>query len=188
MTVHRMQKPLLTIALLLFLLALPRCSGISPLSPTDTLSDLVYAYNHHNFANAKSIYKSCLHPSYTFHFRDEDVGTTVGDYDIPETWTRSKDTVATGLLFDNVQSITLSIPMVDTGLGSPSGESYLVEDVDVDLKVQANPSSSYHAAGRVDIEFRQDEDGNWLIYQLWDDTDDGGQSWGWIKVKFYTSF
>ncbi|GAH51156.1 unnamed protein product [marine sediment metagenome] len=60
--------------------------------------------------------------------------------------------------------------------------------MDVDLKVQVNPSSSYHAAGRVDIEFRQDEDGNWLIYQLWDDTDDGGQSWGWIKVKFYTSF
>jgi len=186
MRIKPTKKYLFLSLLLLSLAILPVCSGLSPLSPNDTLADLVYAYNHHNFAIAPDIYKSCLHPNYTFHFRDEDVGIIIGDYEIPETWSRSTDIIATENLFNQVQSITLSIPAVD-GLGTPSGESYLVEDVAVDLTVTANPSTVYHAVGTVDIEFQPDENGDWRIYNLWDETD-STTSWGWIKAKYYSIF
>ena len=163
------------------------CSGLPTQSPTETLSNLVYAYNHNLFAGAHETYRNCLHDDYFFHFKPQDVGTEVDGYVIPETWDAGADSLAVGHLFDNVSSISLSIPQSETGLGEPNGESFLVQDVSFDLQVTVNQSLVYSASGVIDIEFRQDTDGDWLIYQLWDRSS-SVKSWGWIKAKYYQIF
>jgi hypothetical protein len=165
-------------------LSLLNCSGLPNQSPTETLSNLVYAYNHNLFATAHQTYRNCLLDDYLFHFRAEDVGKEVDGYTIPETWSVGTDSLATYHLFDDVSSISLDIPQSETGLGEPSGDSFLVSDVSFNLTVYANQSTVYAASGAVDIEFRQDADGDWLIYQLWDKST-SPTSWGWIKAKYY---
>lgn len=143
-------------------------------TPFQCLSNLQYTYEHfRDEPNIIDKYKLVLDPQYVFYFDPEDVGTWVGDYQIPTSWTYEEDWVATNNMFNLAHSIALEIPILGLGeeyFGTPADDDTVFpkNNVTIDLLLMVDQINGFQAHGFCDFEFIKNENGEWHL-SVWTD-------------------
>ncbi len=144
-------------------------------SPYGTMVELEYCFNHNQEADIINRMDAVLSPDFVFYFDPDDVGTFVGDYEIPVSWTKTEMMSAIRNMFNQAHSIALHIPILYGGedaFGKPDegDTTFIRTNVTVDLLVMIDESNGYQAQGFCDFEFTKDGSGNWPITTWWDKT------------------
>ncbi len=148
-------------------------------TPFQCLSNLLYTYEHYrDEPNIIDKYKLVLDPQYVFYFDPEDVGTWVGDYQIPTSWTYEEDWRATKNMFNLAHSIALDIPILNQGeeyFGTPADDATVFprNNVTINLLLMVDESNGFQATGFCDFEFAKNENGEWHLIVWWDRTASG---------------
>ncbi len=134
--------------------------------PKYVLADVEYAFNHRDI----ELLDKCLADNFVFYFNPADVGDTVGDYRIPESWTKTDFLAASKNLFDQAYSISLNIDW--EGIGSPAsdGTEFYASNVQFDFTVMTDAINGYYATGYFNFSFRKLNSGTWRLIRWWDHT------------------
>ncbi|UCE26250.1 MAG: hypothetical protein JSW52_07755 [Candidatus Coatesbacteria bacterium] len=113
-----------------------------------------------------------LSDDFVFYFDPNDVGTPVGDYEIPESWDREDFTTTCENMF--LEADLLEINFNTTDVSDPEeGTTYILKDVPMTLLVMVTPAGGYYAEGLCDFGFANDTFGgydNWVVSERLDFT------------------
>jgi hypothetical protein len=124
-----------------------------------------------------------LTADFVFYFDDSDVGTLVGDYIIPESWTLTDFLSAVSRVFDNAYSIDISITSANVGEPGSDDTTYTAENIQIQFLVFVDTVNGYLAQGFVTFEFEavynEKNEKEWRV-AAWRDftspTESGGRS------------
>jgi hypothetical protein len=137
--------------------------------PAEALEALEESFNGRDIG----LFKDVLAPDVVFHFDPHDVGGSVGDYIIPESWGYGDLTSAVGNMFDAAYSIEFMVSTVNVGDPGEGAEGFKANNVLIDLLVLVEPTYGYGAHGLCDYEFVNAGFGlsnDWVITDWWDKT------------------
>jgi len=183
----KLWKGLMPLALVgVFLFACGEETSTSPpplSSPTETLRQFVYAFNHYTQHDAIKLLADTLSENFVLYFATEDEeGTEIGGYLFPNCCTREEFLYACNNLFYQAYSIDLEIPRLDEGLGDPGEDvgEYSVSNLEVNFIVMLSDAEGYQTMGVIDITFRLAEGSQWRILEIHDK--DG--VFGWVLGFF----
>ena len=144
-----------------------------PNSPYGILMGLVnYFNNHEDEDNIKRV-NNALSSNFIFYFDHDDVGTYVGDYVIPVSWTKTEMMSAVRNMFNQAYSIELQIPILDDGegaFGKPNegDTSFSKNDISINLLVMVDATNGYIVDDLCNFEFHKDETSKWNVAIWWD--------------------
>jgi len=184
----KLWKGLMPLALVgVFLFACGEETSTSPpplSSPTETLRQFVYAFNHYTQHDAIKLLADTLAENFVLYLNPEDVGEEADDYiiPIPVVMTREEFLYTCLNLFNKAHSIDLEIPRLDEGLGDPGEDvgEYSVSNLVVNFIVMLSDAEGYQTMGVIDITFRLEEGSRWRILGIYDK--DG--VFGWVLGFF----
>jgi hypothetical protein len=141
--------------------------------PAGTLKALEKSFN----ASDIDLFKDVLAPEMAFHFDASDVGSWVGDYEIPETWGYDELISAVGNMFDQVYSIDFTVSTGNVGEPDEGADEFFANNVQVRLLVMIDSTNGYLAQGFCGFRFINTGTGDnddWVISDWWDYTAVGG--------------
>jgi hypothetical protein len=118
-------------------------------TPARVVEAIEVAYNIRDIED----YKECLSPNFTFYFDQRDVGDDIGGYTIPDSWGYDEEVTAVKNMFDELDTIDLSLDssnIVDPGPNDTVFDAY---NVQIKLLVMIDPVNGYLAQGFVDFSF-----------------------------------
>jgi hypothetical protein len=154
-------KPL---AVLLILTTLIACDdGITPRGnmPAYTLELIEESFNRRSV----SLLDGLLGGDFVFYFDPIDIGSTVGDYEIPTSWNRDEFTATCETMFTEADLIEINFNTTDVGDPEEGADTYVLKDVPTTMLVMVTPAGGYYAEGLCDFEFTNDTSGgydNWV--------------------------
>jgi hypothetical protein len=148
-----------------------------PTSPAGIIESIEVSFNTRDINDLEE----CLAGDFTFYFDADEVGEQVGDYTVPESWTRADFLTAVVDIFDCAYSLDISIATSDIG-GPPEGDStFTAAEVPVEMLVMVEPVNGFIARGTFTFEFRieynEKNKKEWFV-TAWQDFTSPGESGG----------
>lgn len=162
-------KPL---AVLLILTTLIACDdAITPQgnTPAYALELIEESFNRRSI----SLLDELLSNGFVFYFDPNDIGSTVGDYEIPESWDRDDFTATCENMFSEADLIELNFNTTDVGDPEEGYIAVTLKDVPTTMLVMVTPAGGYYIEGLCDFEFANDTYGgydNWVVGEWYDFT------------------
>jgi len=141
-------------------------------TPKGAAEMIEFAYNDTDI----ELYKKCLSPNFTFYFDPNNVGEDVEGYIIPDSWGYDLEVDAVGNMFDNADSIILTVNTTNIGEPGVNDEKFSAPNVAINLLVMVDSQNGLNAIGPVDFEFESypnPEDPTqklWRVKKWWDRT------------------
>jgi len=159
-------------------------------SPDAVLNAVEKSFNERDHGLLKY---SLDHDAFVFYFNPQDVGSYVGGYIIPESWTYAEFYQACGNMFDEAYEISLQIPPI--GAPPEGATTFIAYNVTINLLVMTDEENGYRAdKGYCNFKFKkfiENGEVRWRLVQWWDFSiayDGGGRSsptsFGRILVMF----
>jgi hypothetical protein len=141
-----------------------------PTEPKYVLQNIALSYNQRD----TDLYKKSLSPNFIFYFNPLDVGEEVGGYKIPVSCNYEEDWHATKNMFEQAESISLSIPIDKVGTPLPEADTHRADNISIYLLIYQTPDSGYKVeTGYCNFEFEKYYDGGkayWRVVRWWDFT------------------
>jgi hypothetical protein len=159
-------------------------------TPAQVLISLANAFNDRDI----DVLGAALANDFTFHFDPLDVGYEVGDYIMPDSWSRGDFLAACGNMFENAQSIDAEIEFEYVDNPDDGIDEFTAYTILVRLYVEEDAQNNYLAQDPCDFRFVDrgaDGTDNWMISDWWDDSLYGTSespvhvSLGWILASYY---
>jgi hypothetical protein len=142
-------------------------TGVSPESCMSAIMISWYAQNYGAF-------KPYLAHNFTFYFNPHDVGTSVGSYTLPASWTYAQMCDAVFTMLANAYSIDMHIPGSSIGTPGDADNNWRAERIPLTLTVMTDAHNGFRVgAGCCHYSFaRYTEDGKyqWYLKGWWDFT------------------
>jgi hypothetical protein len=138
-------------------------------TPAEALEALEESFNAHSI----ELFKDVLAPDVVFHFDPHDVGGSVGDYEIPESWGYDELTSPVENMFDVAYDIDFSVSTDYVGDPDDGATEFTAKDVHVRLLVMIDPNNGYLPQGFCDFRFENAGYAgydDWVITDWWDKT------------------
>jgi hypothetical protein len=138
-------------------------------TPAEALEALEESFNGRNI----ELFKDVLAPDVVFHFDPHDVGGSVGDYEIPESWGYDELTSPVENMFDVAYDIDFSVSTDYVGDPDDGATEFTAKDVHVRLLVMIDPNNGYLPQGFCDFRFENAGYAgydDWVITDWWDKT------------------
>jgi hypothetical protein len=196
-----MRKAIIIGTASVFLLALSCKNAISPDTgldytpdtPRRCISALEYSLN----AREAGLYHAALSPSFVFYFDDDDVGTYVNDFIIPESWGYEEECRAISNMLrpygeGGAYDVVVYANTENVGDPPENADVYAASDVHISIDVQCNPTWAINNyVDSNDFEFLRitgSDDSYWLITE-WrniNEVPEYGDTIGFIKAYFYS--
>lgn len=153
-------KPLTVLLILTVLIACDDAVTPRGNTPAYTLELLEESFNR----RAVSLLDGVLSDDFIFYFDPVDIGSTVGDYEISESWNRDEFTATCGNMFSDAALIEINFNTTDVGDPEEGADTFVLKDVPTSLLVMVTPTGGYYAEGLCDFDFTNDTSGG---YDTW---------------------
>jgi hypothetical protein len=153
-------KPLAVLPILTVLIACD--DAITPRGnmPAYTLELIEESFNRRSV----SLLDGLLGGDFVFYFDPTDIGSTVGDYEIPASWDRDEFTATCETMFSEADLMEINFNTTDVGDPEEGADTYVLKDVPTTMLVMVTPAGGYYAEGLCDFEFANDTSGG---YDTW---------------------
>jgi hypothetical protein len=153
-------KPLAVLPVLTVLIACDDAVTPRGNMPGYTLELIEESFNRRSI----SLLDELLSNGFVFYFDPADIGSTVGDYEIPASWDRNEFTATCENMFTNADLIEINFNTTDVGDPEEGADTFVLKGVPTTLLVMVTPAGGYYAEGLCDFEFSNDTSGG---YDTW---------------------
>ncbi len=162
-------KPLTVLLILTTLIACDDAITPQGNTPGYTLELIEESFNRRSI----SLLDELLSNGFVFYFDPNDVGATVGDYEIPESWSRDDFTGACENMFSEADLLELNFNTTDVGDPEEGYVAVTLKDVPTTMLVMVTPAGGYYVEGLCDFWVEDDTYGgydNWVVGEWHDFT------------------
>jgi hypothetical protein len=142
-------------------------------SPANCLKVIAASWNGKNYNR----FRPCLSPDFVFYFNPNDVGASIGGYEIPVSWNYTQMTAAVKNMFEQAYDIEMAIPTSTVGKPGSGATTWRANNIIISMTLYTAPGTGYRiGAGYCNFAFEKYEENNearWRLTSWWDFSREG---------------